>query len=302
MLSDANEFEIAYDLMKSKLLKSSYIQADETTLKVIDDKGRDSKSKKYMWLYKTGGNNNSIILYDYQQTRSSSCPKSFLGNYSGYLQTDGYTGYNKVENAKRIYCLAHIRRKYYDIVSNLDKEALKKSRSIIGFSYCEQIYAIEKELREQYEKRDDFFEIRYKERLEKTSPIFNAFESYVKVEIEKALPKSSLGQALDYTQKLLHRKKAILEEVSLEVDNNAAERAIKPFVIGRKNWIFANTGRGAKSSAIIYSIIETLKSYGLSVEKYLVYLMDVLSNGITSIEDAMPWSKHLPEYLKIQSK
>ncbi|MGL4452196.1 MAG: IS66 family transposase [Sarcina sp.] len=302
MLSAANEFEVVYDLMKSKLLKSNYIQADETTLKVIDDKGRDSKSKKYMWLYKTGGNNNSIILYDYQQTRSSSCPKTFLGDYSGYLQTDGYAGYNKVENAKRIYCLAHIRRKYYDIVSNLDKEALKKSRAIIGFSYCEQIYAIEKELREKYENRDDFFKIRYKERLKNTSPILNAFERYAKVEIENALPKSPLGQALDYTQKLLPRMKSILEEGSLEVDNNAAERAIKPFVIGRKNWLFANTGRGAKSSAIIYSIIETSKSHGLSVEKYLVYLMDVLSNEATSIEDAMPWSKFLPEDLKIQSK
>lgn len=302
MISAANEFNVVYDLMKSKLLKSNYIQADETTLKVIDDKGRDSKSKKYMWLYKTGGNNNSIILYDYQQTRSSSCPKAFLGNYSGYLQTDGYTGYNKVENAKRIYCLAHIRRKYYDIVSNLDKEALKKSRAIIGFNYCEQIYAIEKDLREKYEKREDFFDIRYKERLEKTASILDAFENYVKVEIENALPKSPLGQALDYTQKLLPRMKAILEDGSLEVDNNAAERAIKPFVIGRKNWLFANTGRGAKSSATIYSIIETAKSHGLSVEKYLVYLMDALSNKTTEIENVMPWSKLLPEDLKIQSK
>lgn len=103
MLGAASEFSIVYDLMKKELLKSNYIQADETTLKVIDDKGRDSKSKKYMLMYKTGRNCNSIILYDYQQTRSSSCPKNFLGDYSGYLQTDGYTGYNKVEKAKRVY-------------------------------------------------------------------------------------------------------------------------------------------------------------------------------------------------------
>ncbi|MGL6107349.1 IS66 family transposase [Romboutsia sp.] len=302
MLGAANELGVVYDLMKKQLLESSYIQADETTLKVIDDKGRESKSKKYMWMYKTGGNEDSIILYDYQQTRSSSCPKAFLGDYLGYLQTDGYAGYNKVENAKRVYCLAHIRRKYYDIVSNLDKEALKKSRAIIGFNYCEKIYAIEKELRESYCERDDFFDIRYKERLKRTAPLLDEFEQYTKVEIENALPKSPLGQALDYTKKLLPRMKAILEDGSLEVDNNAAERAIKPFVIGRKNWLFSNTGRGARSSATIYSIIETAKSHGLSVEKYLVYLMDELSNGTASIENAMPWSKLLPEYLKIQSK
>ena len=302
MLSAANEFSVVYDLMKNKLLKSNYIQADETTLKVIDDKGRESKSKKYMWMYKTGGNNESIILYDYQLTRSSSCPKTFLGDYSGYLQTDGYTGYNKVKNAKRIYCLAHIRRKYYDIVSNLDEEALKKSRAIIGFNYVEKIYTIEKELREAYGEKDDFFEIRYKERLKRTAPLLNEFEQYVKIEIENALPKSPLGQALNYTQKLLPKMKTILQDGSLEVDNNAAERAIKPFVIGRKNWLFANTGRGAKSSATIYSIIETARSHGLSVEKYLVYLIDVLSNETTSIKDAMPWSKSLPEDLKRQAK
>ncbi|WP_250675745.1 transposase [Paraclostridium ghonii] len=96
--------------------------------------------------------------------------------------------------------------------------------------------------------------------------------------------------------------KSILKDGSLEVDNNTGERYIKPFVIGRKNGLFANRGRGAKSSTTIYSIIETAKSHGLSVEKYLVYLMDMLSNEITSIEDAMPWSKLLPEDLKIQSK
>lgn len=302
MLGAANELKVVYDLMKDKLLESNYIQADETTIKVIDGKGKESKSKKYMWMYKTGGNNNSIILYEYQTTRSSSWPKSFLGDYSGYLQTDGYAGYNSVSNAKRFYCLAHIRRKYYDIVSILDKEALKNSRAIIGFNLCEKIYSLEKELRKNHGEKADFFEIRYKERLKYLAPILDEFEKYVATEIEDALPKSPLGKALDYSKKLLPKMKTILEDGSLEVDNNAAERAIKTFVIGRKNWLFANTGKGAQASATIYSIIETAKSYGLSVEKYLVYLMNGLSNETTSIEDIIPWSKSLPEDLKVQSK
>lgn len=191
-------------------------------------------------------------------------------------------------------------------MSNLDKEALKKSRAIIGFNYCEQIYTIEKELREEYFTKANFFEIRHKERLKRIARIPDDFEQYVKIEIENVLTKSPLGQALDYSQKLLLNMRIILEGGSLEVDNNAAERAIKPFIIGRKNWLFANSEKGANSSAIIYSIIETAKSHGLSVEKYLVYLMDVLSNENTLKEgdllESMPWSKSLAEDLKVQTK
>ncbi|WP_371025381.1 transposase [Paraclostridium ghonii] len=118
--------------------------------------------------------------------------------------------------------------------------------------------------------------MRYKEILKQTVPLLDAFKKYVKVEIENALPKSPLGKALEYTQKLLPKMNTILKDSSLEVDNNAAERAIKSFVIGRKNWIFSNNGKCAKSSTTIYSIIETAKSHELSVEKYLVYLMDFL--------------------------
>ena len=116
IIGAAKEFEVVYDVMREKLLESHYVQADETTVVVVDSKGEDSKAKKYMWLYKTGEFKDPIILYDYQKTRSSSCPKEFLNDFSGILQTDGYAGYNSVENVIRLYCLAHIRRKYFDIV------------------------------------------------------------------------------------------------------------------------------------------------------------------------------------------
>lgn len=133
----AKEFEPVYNAMKEELLKSHYVQADETTVVVVDSKGEDSKAKKYMWLYNTGEFNNPIILYDYQKTRSSSCPREFLKGFSGILQTDGYAGYNHVENIKHLYCLAHIRRKYFEIISNLEGEALTNSRAVIGFNFCE---------------------------------------------------------------------------------------------------------------------------------------------------------------------
>ena len=134
-------------------------------------------------------------LDDYQKTRASSCPKEFLKGFSGFLQTDGYQGYNKVENVKRVYCLAHIRRKFHEIVENLSDEALKNSRAIIGFNYCEQIYKLEKDIREQYGNDDDYYQKRYEIRLKKLSPILENFEKYINIEIKDALPRSPLGKA-----------------------------------------------------------------------------------------------------------
>ena len=305
-LAAANLLEDIYTAMKDELLSRNYIQADETTLQVIDDNGKESNSKKYMWLYKSGELKDPIILYDYQKTRSSSCPKEFLKKFSGFLQTDGYTGYNKVENIKRLYCLAHIRRKFHEIIITLNEEALKKSRAIIGFNYCEKLYKIEKDLREAYSKEDDYYKKRYEMRLEKTAPLLDEFQEYVEREIKDALPKSPLGKALDYTNKVLPGMKTLLLDGSLEIDNNGAERAIKPFVIGRKNWLFSNTSKGAKSSATIYSIIETAKANGLIVEKYLVYLFDKISEiNIDNKEillDIMPWSKKLPPELRASTR
>ena len=130
--------------MKDELLKRSYIQADETTLRAVDDNGKDSKAKKYMWLYKSGEFKDPIIVYGYQKTRSSSCPKESLKHFSGFLQTDGYAGFNKVDNIKWLYCLAHIRRKFNEIVITLSEESLKKSWAVIGFNYCENFIQLKK--------------------------------------------------------------------------------------------------------------------------------------------------------------
>lgn len=302
----AKALEPIYNHMKKDLLKRDYIHADETTLKVINDNGKDSKSKKYMWLYMSETNNKPVILYDYQNTRSSSCPKNFLGNFTGWLQTDGYSGYNSVSGATRIYCLAHIRRKFYDVVSTLDNEALKKSRALIGFNYCEKIYKLEKELRESYSKDANYYNIRFEVRKDNLSPIIDEFIEYIDAEIQNALPKSPLGKALDYAKKHVPSLKTVLVNGELEIDNNAAERKIKPFVIGRKNFLFSNTSKGAICSAQIYSIIETAKSNKLIIEKYLVYLFEHLvgldSTDSESLEKLMPWSSTLPATLKIKEK
>jgi transposase len=306
IIGAAKEFQSVYDLMKEKLLNSHYVQADETTVVVVDSKGQDSKAKKYMWLYKTGEPKDPVILYDYQKTRSGSCPREFLKEFSGILQTDGYAGYNQVENVKRLYCLAHIRRRYFDIISKLEDEALKNSRALKGFNFCEQLYKLEKELKETYSSDADYYKKRYEIRLEKSAPVIEDFINYVDIELQNALPRSPLGEALEYSKKLLPSFRTFLTDGSLEIDNNASERAIKPFVLGRKNWLMCNTPKGARSSATIYSVVETAKANGLIVEKYLVYLMDVLCNMESIDKDTllkyMPWSKDLPEGVRLQNK
>ena len=261
-------------------------------MKVINDNGKDSKSKKYMWLYMSQTEGKPVILYDYQSTRSSSCPKNFLKDYKGYLQTDGYSGYNSVSEAKRIYCLAHIRRKFHEVIINLNEESLKESRALIVFNYCEQIYKLEKELRDTHSNNPDYYEIRYKERNNKLAPILDDFIEYIDKEILLALPRSPLGKALDYAKKHVPSLKTVLLDGRLEIDNNAAEHEIKPFVLGRKNFLFANTAKGATASIYLYSIIETAKANKLVIERYLVYLFDNLINiDITdseSLENLMP--------------
>jgi hypothetical protein len=153
---------------------------------------------------------------------------------------------------------------------------------------------------------ENYYDIRFKIRTEKLAPIIDDFIDYVEREIKDALPTSPLGKALDYAKKHLPGLKNVLMDGSLEVDNNAAERAIKPFVIGRKNFLFANTANGATSSANIYSIIETAKANNLVVERYLVYLFDNLVKmdvkDSESLENLMPWSDKIPENMKIKDK
>ncbi|MDP4178620.1 MAG: IS66 family transposase [Bacillota bacterium] len=304
IIDTGKELEAVYNIMKEKLLESHYIQADDKSIVIVDSKGQDTKTKKYMWLYRTGIKKNPVILYDYQKTRSSTCPKEFLKGFSGVLQTDGYQGYNQVENVKRIYCLSHISRKYYDILSKLKDEELKNSKAAIGYNFCQQLYEIEKELKEKYRYNDDYFEKRFKIRLEKSAPIIEDFENYVDTELKCVQPKSPFTEALEYSKKFMPGFKIFLSDGSLEIDNNRVDRTLKTFIL-QKKWLMCNAPKGAKYSTIIYSIIETATANGLIIEKYLSYLMDKLSNleikDNDTLQKYMPWSDEIPESIRFRN-
>lgn len=166
-----------------------------------------------------------------------------------------------------------------------------------GLEFCNKLFAIEREL------HDVTPEERYKERLKRSRPVLDAFLSWLKYQTPRALPKSALAQAIQYCRNQWEKLTAFLLDGRLEIDNNRSERSIKPFVIGRKNWLFANTPKGAKASAIIYSIVESAKENGLNPFEYLTYLFEQLPNininDNNILDNLMPWSTNLPASCRV---
>lgn len=254
-----------YEELHQRLLDADIIHADETEVKVIHEKGKDGAAKAWMWLFRTGKYEESqIVLYKHAPGRGKNNPAEFLEGFKGdYLQTDGYAGYNSVE-AVHVGCLAHVKRKFHEAVENLPKHA-RRGAAVKGEAYCTALFDIEEKL------ADLTPEERYTERLRLEKPILDEFLSWAKT--VAAAPKSKLGKAITYTCNQSQKLSNYLLDGRLEISNNIAERSIKPFVISRKNFLFSNTSRGADSSAVTFSIIETAKANGLDPYKYLTYIL-----------------------------
>ena len=302
MMHGANTWlQLVYDAMYRHLLQHDILHADETTLQVLSEPGRPAKSKSYMWLYRTGRESSPIILYDYQKTRASKHPRRFLTGFQGHLHVDGYTGYNGLSNVTLAGCWAHARRKFTEALQALPESAETSAvKAKEGLAYCNQLFEIERDL------KDKLPEDRYKERLERSQPVLDAFSAWLREQTPRVLPKSALGQAIKYCRNQWDRLVVFLEDGRLEIDNNRGERSIKPFVIGRKNWLFSNTAKGAKSSAIIYSVVETAKENGLDPFQYLSYLFEELPNmdttDQTKLDQLLPWSATIPEECRVPNK
>ncbi len=295
LLKASNDWlEPLYEKMRLRLLKHSVLHVDETTVQVLKEPGRAARSKSYMWLYRTSGEaKNQIILYDYQPDRRYIRPREFLRGFSGYIHTDGYEAYHKLPgNITVVGCLAHLRRKFFDGLKILPKEKRKDSYLLKGVEYCDQLFRFEREFallspRERLEKR---------QRLSK--PLFDEFYNWM--EGLGALPSSMLGKAVYYARSQKKYIERYLTDGRLEISNNRAERSIKPFVIGRKNWLFSNTPAGARSSAIYYSLIITAIENGLNPFEYLTWVLTQMPNlgkpgYAASVEELLPGSTVLSE-------
>lgn len=275
--------EALYTLLKQHLLEQNVLNADETTLKVI----HEERSTCYMWVYCSGKDKGgtesvpNIVLFDYQNSRRAACVVNYLEGYGGYLQVDGYQAYAQTE-ATLAGCMAHARRKFTDAKAAQPKNKTGKADVIL--SLIQKLYGIEASLKDK-----SFSEIKAK-RQEKSKPILDKIQNWVVAHKEKIPEKSKLGEAIKYWINQYSKLITYLEHGQITIDNNRAERAIKPFVIGRKNWLFSNTAHGAKASAILYSLIETAKANGLLVESYIQYCLDELANKPTDLEYLLPWN------------
>ncbi len=293
--------KLIYDQLHVRLLEQNILHADETTLQVLREPGRAAKTKSYMWLYRTGREGPPIILYDYQTTRASKHPDKFLSGFKGYLQVDGYSGYGKLAGITLVGCFAHARRKFTEALKVLPADQKDKPVAAhIGLDYCNKLFAIERRL------KDMSNEERYEKRLELSRPLLNEFHAWLKRQRPQVLPKSTFGQAITYCLKQWDNLNNYLLDGKLEIDNNRAERSIRPFVIGRKNFLFSNTPRGARGSATIYSIVETAKENNLKPYHYLKFLFEQLPNidckDQSIIDRLMPWSDTLPDEVKMPMK
>ena len=275
-----------YKVLHETLCKEQVLHADETTLQVLKEAGRPSTSKSYMWLYRTSGcAEQAVVLYEYQPTRKAEHAENFLKDFSGWLHADGYQGYHRMpENIRVVGCWAHARRKFDDALQTLPKEKQKDSPAALGECYCSRLFKLEEAFAELTPEE------RYEKRLEQEKPVLDALLSWADEMRAKTAPKSAMGRAIHYLLEQWPYLIRYLEDGRLELSNNRAERSIKPFVMGRKNWLFANTPGGARASSVIYSLIETAKENGLDPYRYLLW---ILRNAPALSQTDVAWAQQL---------
>jgi hypothetical protein len=293
-----------YGILHDELMLRDICHIDETTVEVLHEPGRDAEQKSYMWIYGTGKHDSKrIVLFDYQQGRSGEHPKTFMVGFKGFMHTDGYSGYNKMIDADRsppdiirVGCWAHARRKYDEALKSLPKE--ERQAAVLtneGLDYCNELFKLEKDW------KDLSPEDRLQKRKRFASPIVDAYFAWV--EKMSRIARGQLAKAVNYSLKQESVLRNYLLDGRLEISNNLAERAVRPFVIGRNNWLFANTPAGAESSAIVYSIVETAKANGLIPRSYMEHLLTMmpdmdLSNR-SSLMQLLPWSETLPDSIRV---
>lgn len=298
-IKTAEACEILLQMFKDEIHSGPLINIDETTVQVLKEPGKTPQSKSYMWVFRGGPPERPAILYQYHSTRAGDVAASFLKDYKGVIQTDGYSGYNFLDHADGILhvgCLAHARRKFVDVTKaagRYKKKTEKESHTDIALNYIGALYQIEKEVKDENLSPKELLELRQK----KTVPILNEFKKWLDYMVDKTPPKGLLGKAITYSLNQWHRISAYAETGFARPDNNIAENAIRPFVVGRKNWLFSSTQEGASASAALYSIIETAKLNDLEPYAYLRYLFTHIPEAMTA-ED---FKALMPQYIN-QSK
>lgn len=307
ILSSERYLSLLWDRLRKELLSGNVVQADETPVKVSKD-GRPAGASSYMWAYRTGEytKDAQIVLYEYQKTRNAEHPAKFLGDFSGVLVCDGFSGYHKLgRESSQIQvanCWAHCRRPFANAVKALKGKEKKhasrtlahKALKLIGNIYAEDQQTAGMTAAERLDYRH-----------RKVEPLVEAYFAWVREHQDDVPPGSETGKGFSYSLNQEPYLKTFLGDGSVPMDNSATERAIRPFTIGRKNWQMIDTIHGATASAVIYSIVETAKANGLKVYDYLQYLLTKIpehmdDTSLDFLDDLLPWSPAIPDSCKKQ--
>jgi transposase len=259
--------ELLYDTLVKEIKAQRYLQADETTIKVLDKNKKKETHLGYFWVYHAPLS--KLVAFDYQQGRGKDAPREFLQGYSGTLQTDGYAVYKHYYTSKQVQhlaCWAHVRRKF--------EKALDSNRALAEYALIEiqKLYAVEREIKELPDEQKKAI------RLDKSLPIINDLGKWLYAQKQQVLPKSPIGQAIEYTFPLWDSLQNYLNDGSLHIDNNLIENTIRPVALGRKNYLFAGSHQGAKRSAMFYSFFACCKLNNINPQKWLEYVLDNIAD------------------------
>jgi len=284
-------FKPLINLLREHQLSANYLQGDETRIQVLKQDGKTATSDKWMWLIRGGPPGQPAVLFEYDASRSEDVPLRLLDGFSGTLQTDGYAGYNKVcreNDIKRIGCWDHARRKFVEAskAAPSNKNGNRVSKADVAIGKIRKLYVIEDKI------KDLSAEDKKEQRQQLSVPLLGDLKDWLENNLSK-VPKDSLTyKAIYYTLNQWDMLSGYCDDGKLNISNALAENAIRPFAVGRRNWLFSDTSRGAKASATHYSLIETAKANNLDPYQYIRHVLEHIAAARTveDIEALLPWN------------
>ncbi|SOS36036.1 transposase IS66 [Pseudomonas syringae group genomosp. 3] len=283
----SEHFQPLLNLMRDRLFESPFIHCDETRVQVLKEPDRDPTSQSWMWVQASGPPDRKVVLFDYTSSRAQEVPLCLLESYRGYVMTDDYAGYNALAlqpGVERLACMAHVRRKFVE-AKKVQPQG-KTGRADVALASINKLYGIERELKDVSDEQ------RYIGRQEKSLLELAKLKAWMEKTQPQVTSQSALGKAVNYLANNWTRLERYIEAGFLPIDNNAAERAIRPFAIGRKAWLFSDTPKGATASAQIYSLVETAKLNDQEPYTWLRHVLERLPHA-ASVEDyeaLLPWN------------
>ena len=293
-------FKPLIHLMREAQNSGDYLQADETRMQVLKENGKTVQSDKWMWVTRGGPPDQPSVLFAYDPSRGGQVPVRLLDDFTGILQADGYSGYGQVCAANgltRIGCWDHARRKFVEAVRAGPGKGKKRqaSKADVALSYIRKLYAVECTARDLSDGE------RYRLRQQQSVPVLNAFRTWLEDNAGKVLKGSLTRKAMDYTLNQWASLIGYCERGDLQISNVLAENAIRPFAVGRKAWLFADTTQGAHASATCYSLIESAKANGLEPSAYIDYVLQRIAqvDTVERLEALLPWNADLPASKKV---